>query len=238
MNVARPVLRAQHLPTLRLVGGDRAIAGHFAVVRIEAAAGPGDAQPGGNHRAIHIDGQAAQPQQSHDRGDQFLVQAVQRGEVPPAKFSQPAAEAARGRHAPQPTEPLDQRIVSEVADMPQPAPADDQQGEDQSDHLADAEIGVGHSPDHMPAKRRAQSQSAKVPPHKLQSRIRRQLGVGEPQAQLALDPAPQIRFPVPHWEWPFVAGSFGCVVQRNYHNDGPFSLSTPVLRSNFLQDQG
>jgi hypothetical protein len=47
-----------------------------------------------------------------------------------------------------------------------------------------------------------------IPPHELQTRMRRQPLMRESEREIPVDPPPQIRFSSSHWEWPFVVG--GC----------------------------
>ena len=62
VDLAGPILAPQDVARLRQMGQQGIVAGVLAVVRVEAAKGPGDGSPGAGDRPVDVDGQAGQLQ--------------------------------------------------------------------------------------------------------------------------------------------------------------------------------
>ena len=104
------------------------------MVRIEPAKGPLDLQARRDDDPIDIDRPGAQAQRRQDRGEHAGVDGLQSFQTRLRERTQPATHRARRRHHPHRAESLKQRIVLQVGDMPQPAAADDQQADQQTQH--------------------------------------------------------------------------------------------------------
>jgi hypothetical protein len=193
VDVPRPVLHAQHLPALRLIRGDRVIAGHFAMVRIVAALRPLHLLAGGYHRAVDVDGESRESGTPDRCRGELRIQFLHPRQVMRAELAQPPPDAARGREPCQAAEALHQRIALQVEQMAHPAATADYQRQQQQDHRGAAEVGPRQVSGELPTQLVHQADGAQVASQKLQPGIRGQAGRRESQLQVRVDAPPQIR---------------------------------------------
>ncbi len=100
---------------------------------VKAAKGPGHLAAGTNHRAIHVDGQSAQPQPLDLLLEQIAVEGNQRLEGILGELLEPVDHRALCRIPCQPKEPGHERIVGDVAQVFQAPATHHQQGDNQQD---------------------------------------------------------------------------------------------------------
>ena len=99
VDVARPILHAQHLAALRLVRRDRIVARHFAVMRIEAALRPLHARSGRHHRAVDVDGESPRARGADRPRDDRRIERMQPRQVSPAQRPATSARPSAGSGA-------------------------------------------------------------------------------------------------------------------------------------------
>ena len=120
MDIARAVLQADDVAGLRDVGQQRIVARILPMMRIEAPEGPADLHARPDHRAVHVDRQAGQPEAGQRLGRQLLVESHQRRQRLLRELPEPVRHGPAGRQPSQPAEARDQRIVGYMAQMLQP----------------------------------------------------------------------------------------------------------------------
>ncbi len=146
---------------------------------------------------------------------------------------QPPPNRPRRRQPRQSAQPQHHRIAVEVAQVPQAAATADQQREHHHDHPRHAEVGAGQCrPEQLPQPR-THAARPEIPTEEFQPRVRRQPLVRESQAEIPIDPPPQIRSSSSHWEWPFVVVDVGCSQHPLYHNERPSQYVAPAPPSIF-----
>ena len=124
----------------------------------------------------------------------------------------------------QPAKSPKQRVGLHIGQVAQPAPANDQHRNQQSDHRHRTEVGPCPGAGKRLAHELVELYRAQVPIEKLKPRIRRQRNIPELELQISVDTRDQIGFSSSHYQWPFV-GLEGLVLQPPFnHNGRPFSI--------------
>jgi len=131
VDIARPVLEPQDLPGLGEMRHQRVVARVLPVMGVEPAERPGDRRAGADDRAVDIDGEPRQLEPRDGLGDQVLVELHQRLQPLLGEALEPVADGPGRRHLRQATEPRDERVAGEIAQVLQEAGARVEQGEDQ-----------------------------------------------------------------------------------------------------------
>ena len=204
---------------------DRVVARHLPVMRVEPAKGAFDLQPGRDHHAIDIDRDRAESERRHHARNHAGVQILQAANGRHRELLQPAADRAGGRQPAEPREPAEQRVVRHIRHMAQPAPADDQQTDQQPDHRDHPVVAPwGRAPEDL-TDQRVKAGAPQIPREQFQPGIRRQRDVVELERQIAIDTGLQIEFSLSHAQRRFVVDSGRLVALPFNHNGGPFSIS-------------
>ena len=192
---------------------------------IEPPEGPLDLQPGRPHHAVDIDRPGAQAQRPHDAGDHGRVDPLQSVDRGHGEGLQPATHRARRRQDLHLAEALDQRIVVEEGEVPQPPAAHHEQPDHQSHQRGHAEVTPAPGADKRLADHRVEASRAQVAAEQLQPCIRGESDVGELQGHIAIDTRGQIGSSSSHGRWPFVVGMRSGFAPSSNHNGRPFSIT-------------
>jgi hypothetical protein len=105
---------------------DRVVTRHLPVMRVEAAKGAFDLQAGRHHDAVHINRPRPHAQGRQHARDHGRVDRLQGRDRRHRESLQPPTRGARRRHHLHFAEPLEQRIVLDEGEVPQPSATDHQ----------------------------------------------------------------------------------------------------------------
>jgi hypothetical protein len=183
------------------------------MVRVEAAKRPADRRPGADDGAVDVDGEPGELQPGAGVGDEVVVELDQRGQGGLGELPEPVGHGARRRDPRQSTEPGDQWIAAEIAEMLQPASADVEQGQHEQSQTPAAVVAAGGGARGAQAAR--QLALPQVAAQQLQAAVRGQLLAPELDMQGPLDHSSQARYAQTHQRGLLCVGS----------NVGAFSLS-------------
>jgi hypothetical protein len=131
VDVAGTIVEPQDLSGLGQVGEQRVVTGNLPVMGVKAARRPRHFSAGANYRTLKVDSQSGQLQLLDLLIEQFAVEPRQRAQRSLGKLLKPVDYCAITRHAGQPAQPREQRILGDIAQVAQPAPADHQQTDHQ-----------------------------------------------------------------------------------------------------------
>ena len=225
VDVPRPIFHAQHVSSLGQVRHDRVVTRHLPVMRVEPAEGPLDLQPGRDHHAVDIDRPRAHAQRRQHARDHRRVDRLQPCDGRHREPLQPPTHRARRRHHLDLAEALEQRVILDEGEMPQPPAAHEQQPHQHPHHRHRPEVTPGGHPGHGVADRRIEAGRAQVAAEQLEPGIRGQRDVGELELHISIDSGSQIGSASSHVRWPFVVEVEGWVTPPFNHNARPFSIS-------------
>lgn len=225
VDIARPILHAQHVRRFRQVRHDRVITRDLPVMRVESPEGSLDLPACRHHHAVHIDGPRAEAQRRQHARDHRGVDLLQPLDAGHRERLQPAAERAGRRHDVDLAEPPEQGIVLNEGHVPQTPAAHDQQPDQQADHRHGPEVAPRGESGKRGAHDRIEARGPQIPAEQLQPGIRGERDVPEFQRQIPIDSCAQIGSASSHVWWPFVVAMEEWVAPSFNHNGRPLSIS-------------
>ena len=138
--------------------------------------------------------------------------------------------APRGGHDAHVAEPLEDRVVGDVGQMPQAPAANDHQPDEHPHHHHHPEVAPARQVGKRLAHQLIEATGAQVALQEFQPGVRREANVIELQRQIPIDTGMQIGFSSSHGQWPFHVWkkALGCTTFQP-HWKAFFNPKAPLL---------